>query len=347
MDIRLCVYCKDSTIVKKIQKYNYIQDDAPNVDVLEQFVWCVHGPFLSVKFGDICQELKRFIESGGNKNNNNNQQQSKEVIILRIKQERDWRNKDDYGNPINKWQIIAIMKKYGISKYVAIDGDDDDNDKVLPKQNNINSNRSSYHDIKGSELMRMTVSQISVEYKRNIILFFNITLDDECKLFPTWRKTCHELPKQLILRSRKWIELCVNQNEINLDKYKQLEMMKNEDNHYNCNYDGGDNVDNKTFYLLSGQITANPKNVKYLLHQLVSGCYGTKWDVEFVNYQVLNNISDEEYFRVNVWDMDFLHPKIVQRIIEANLRFLKHTYTKQFKLQVNSKTPDHDIQSTM
>ena len=76
----------------------------------------------------------------------------------------------------------------------------------------------------------------------------------------------------------------------------------------------------KILYLVNGQITPVP-NCKWVTYLILTGIYGLRCDVELVNAEMLNNVDDEELFKLHVWDMDFLHPLLVQKIIDTNLKY--------------------------
>jgi len=76
-------------------------------------------------------------------------------------------------------------------------------------------------------------------------------------------------------------------------------------------------TESKKWYLVSGQITAK-FTLGYILHQLMHGVFGLRCDVEFVNGQVMKELTGQLIHKVNVIECDFLHPLLVRKIVNVN-----------------------------
>lgn len=76
-------------------------------------------------------------------------------------------------------------------------------------------------------------------------------------------------------------------------------------------------AEKKKWYLVSSQTTAK-FTLTYVLHQLMHGVFGLRCDVEFVNGQVMKELTGQLIHKVNVIECDFLHPLLVRKIVNVN-----------------------------
>lgn len=141
-------------------------------------------------------------------------------------------------------------------------------------------------------ILQMTIGELS-EKKWNIIIFHEFVFN-EYELQTSWNITRSYKPMKLMENCIQWMRDVSNEDE---------------------------EKENKTWYLVNGQIT--PKyTLDYVLFMIWTGFRGLIIDSSYVNYLFMNMIDDELLMKVNVWDMDFIHPYVVQKIIKANKKYL-------------------------
>ena len=75
--------------------------------------------------------------------------------------------------------------------------------------------------------------------------------------------------------------------------------------------------DGLTLYLANAQTTAR-LTCAYVMHQVIHGMFGTRSDVEFMNAVLMKRIDRDLIHKVNIIEMDFLHPLFVQKILDCN-----------------------------
>ena len=249
-------------------------------------LWCAHAFCLTVKFMEIMQQTLRFVK-----------QYPSEIVILRCKTEWDWRNKPD--NPVKRSQIIDIIQEC-----------DDAKDFCAPLN-------PSYDD---EDILGINIGELA-QRKWNIIVFHEFNYSNY-GMETSWDFTQDAFAKGLISKSKKWIKHSVPLSDIKsvyLKGYGSVQESNN-DEEYGMNMNNYNENERKILYLVNGQITPVP-NCKWITYLILTGIYGLRSDVELVNAEMLKNIDDEELFKLHVWDMDFLHPLLVQKIIDTNLKY--------------------------
>eukprot|EP01084_Bolivina_argentea_P015503 29010_1 len=256
-------------------------------------LWCAHSHYHTITFMNVIRQTLRFIK-----------QYPSEIIIFRCKTEWDWINKPN--NPVTRNQIIDVIECC-----------DDARKYCAPLRN--------YQKFNHKDILSINIGELAAR-KWNIILFHEFEYG-EYAMQTSWTFTQSEFARELIRKSKLWMR-----NQVHVIGNKKLYLANSGYGSVDEIYDNGSddideeygiNIDNeqmKILYLVNGQITP-VVNCKYCLFMFMTGFFGIGCDVELVNAEMIKNIELRELFKLNVWDMDFLHPLLVQKIIDANLKY--------------------------
>ena len=150
----------------------------------------------------------------------------------------------------------------------------------------------------------------------NLMLFHEFECGAQCEMVASWPHTQSADAKTLIAKCRRWIDeaVCVGR-----EKRRYLGMGDERgdgDGERQIVHSGKERL-----FLVNGQVTP-VFECAYFAWALATGLEGLGCDVAQVNAEMLKCVSLRELFKVNVWDMDFVHPLLVQKIIDANLKYI-------------------------
>ena len=209
-----------------------------------------------------------------------------EIFIVRCQQ-----------NNVNYNEAFMVLKEYGLDKYLCP------------------NNRK--------DVLKFTVNELA-KNKWNCVFIFESKFSNY-DLKNSWSETNSLYADNLIYKIYKWI------NNIEYLGYKTQYLQKNHSNN-NKNRASirlSDLDQNKTtchqniypIHLIAAQLTPKPEGL-WILYQILNGGYGLKEMCSAVNYHIMHSLSNAEIFKVNILDMDYLHPLIVNKIIDINKEYL-------------------------